>query len=96
MGAGVASRAGVSAHDLLRSGEPRVGSGRVREEVEKEEETESKAGHVDFSSVRLNVQWAKERKTRNRCHDIKQQQKKIQSVPFPALSILNKHGCVCK
>lgn len=50
MGAGVASRAGVSAHDLLRSSEPRVGGGRVREE---EEEAERKVGHVDFSSVRL-------------------------------------------
>lgn len=62
MGAGVASRAGVSAHDLLRSGEPRVGGGRVRGEEEEEEEaeeeeeeegTESKRGDVDISSVTL-------------------------------------------
>lgn len=56
MGAGVASRAGVSAHDLLRSGEPRVGGGRARgeEEEEAEEEgTESKRGDVDISSVTL-------------------------------------------
>lgn len=38
MGAGVASRAGVSAHDLLRSSEPRAGGGRVREGGKKEEE----------------------------------------------------------
>lgn len=37
MGAGVASRAGVSAHDLLRSSEPRVGGGRAREERRKGE-----------------------------------------------------------
>lgn len=92
MGAGVASRAGVSAHDLLRSSEPRVGSGRVREEVEKEEETESKVGHVDLSSVRLEKCNGLRRETRNRCHDTKEQQKKkIKSVAFPALSILNKH-----
>lgn len=49
MGAGVASRAGVSAHDLLRSSEPRVGGGRAREErrkggagSRKEEEEEEK------------------------------------------------------
>lgn len=92
MGAGVASRAGVSAHDLLRSSEPRVGSGRVREEVGKEEVTESKVGHVDFSSVRL-----------EKCSGLRRERlapvvmiqnnnrKKIKSVPFPALSILNKH-----
>lgn len=75
MGAGVASRAGVSAHDLLRSSEPRVGSGRVREEVEKEEETESKAGHDDFSSVRLE-KCSGLRKGRLANDDTKQQQKK--------------------
>lgn len=59
MGAGVASRTGVSAHDLLRSSEPRVGGGRAREERRKEEEEaeeegmESKQGDVDFTSVTL-------------------------------------------
>lgn len=40
----MAGRAGVSAHDLLRSGEPRVGGGRAREERRKEGKKEKKEG----------------------------------------------------
>lgn len=92
MGAGVASRAGVSAHDLLRSSEPRVGSGRVREEVGKaeEEETERKVGRGDFSSVRLEKSSGL-RRGRLATVFMIQNNKKIKSVPFPALSISNKH-----